>query len=311
MLKSSLISITVALFFLNLGGTVLAEVITNTGFGEVDNSETTSTSNPVQFSTDEALPTSAPETAPGPNNPLELIKSADRAAAEPGETVIYRLTLRNINTTNATDITVTDQLPLGLNFLPNSVQVAIEENGTITEQELTNITTDQRTLTLTFPELEVGQTLNIVYAAVITPDAMRGGGRNIAQETRSNLASFLINIQEGILSDCGTIIGRVFVDKNFDGEQQRGEPGIPNAVIFLQDGNRVTTDENGLFSLANILAGYYNGTLDLTSLPGYQLAQNQYFIERNSQSRFVRLEPGGLVRMNFAVTPLSSPEHLE
>jgi hypothetical protein len=71
----------------------------------------------------------------------------------------------------------------------------------------------------------------------------------------------------------------------------------------MDDGNRITSDPNGLFSLANVIAGNRSGTLDLTSLPGYSLAPNRYFIEKNSQSRLVRLEPGGLARMNFAVTP--------
>lgn len=115
-------------------------------------------------------------------------------------------------------------------------------------------------------------------------------------------------IRPGIVSDCGTIIGRVFDDKNFDGEQQPGEAGIANAVIFLQDGNRITTDPNGLFSLANVLPGSHTGVLDLSSVPGYKLAPNEKFRERNSQSRLVRLEPGGLVRMNFAVTP--TPEEV-
>jgi hypothetical protein len=95
----------------------------------------------------------------------------------------------------------------------------------------------------------------------------------------------------------------VFDDKNFDGEQQSGEPGLPNAVIFLEDGNRITTDPNGLFSVANVLPGYRTGVLDLSSVPGYTLAPNRHFSERNSQSRLVHLAPGGLVRMNFAVTP--------
>ncbi len=110
-------------------------------------------------------------------------------------------------------------------------------------------------------------------------------------------------MRSGILSDTGTIIGRVFVDKNFDGEQQANEPGVPNAVILMDDGNRITTDPNGLFSVANVVSGYRTGVLDLTSLPGYTLAPNLYFKERNSQSRLVHLQPSGMVRMNFAVTP--------
>lgn len=234
---------------------------------------------------------------------LELIKTADRAAAEPGDTIVYRLALRNSGAGAATQIIITDALPLGINYLPQSLQGSITTGTTTTPIALPAATLSGRTVTFTYPRLEPNQTLNIIYAAEITPDAVRGTGRNTAQERRSNIASFLLRIRPGILSDCGTIIGRVFVDKNFDGEQQPGEPGVPNAVIFLDDGNRITTDANGLFSMANVIAGNRTGTLDLSSLPGYALAPNLYFIERNSQARLVRLEPGGLVRMNFAVTP--------
>jgi hypothetical protein len=210
----------------------------------------------------------------------------------------------------ARNVTLTDTLPLGLRFLPESVQGSISTGSTTTPTNLAPATTSNRTVTFTFPELAPNQTLNIVYAVVVTPDAIRGDGRNVAQETRSNLASFQLRIRPGILSDCGTLLGRVFVDKNFDGEQQPGEPGVPNAVIFMDDGNRITTDANGLFSLANVIAGNRTGTLDLTSLPGYSLAPNIKFIEGNSQSRLVRLEPGGMARMNFAVTPAYGEEQL-
>ncbi|MEQ8995175.1 MAG: hypothetical protein RID53_01575 [Coleofasciculus sp. B1-GNL1-01] len=234
---------------------------------------------------------------------LELIKTADRAAAEPGDTVVYRLALRNTGEAPASDIVVTDRSPLGVRFLPESLQGSIT-TGTNTEPvTLPSAERDGRNVAFTFPRLEPNQTLNIIYAAVITPDAVRGDGRNVAQERRSNIASFLMRIRPGILSDCGTIVGRVFVDKNFDGEQQPGEPGVPNAVIYMDDGNRITTDTDGLFSLANVIAGNRSGTLDLSSLPGYSLAPNLYFIEGNSQSRLVRLSPGGMARMNFAVTP--------
>lgn len=247
--------------------------------------------------------TSNPTTLVAGQATLVLIKTADRAAAEPGDTVIYRLALRNTGEIPASNIKIVDTQPLGLRFLPQSLQGALSNGTTTTPVTLAAPVQSNRTLTFTYPLLSPGQTLTIVYAAVVTPDAIRGNGRNVAQEPRSNLASFTIRIRQGILSDCGTIVGRVFVDKNFDGEQQLGEPGVPNAVVFMDDGNRITTDANGLFSLANVIAGNRTGTLDFTSLPGYSLAPNQYFIERNSQSRLVRLAPGGMARMNFAVTP--------
>ncbi|AFY40793.1 DUF11 domain-containing protein [Nostoc sp. PCC 7107] len=240
---------------------------------------------------------------------LEIVKTADRIAVEPGDTVVYRLVIRNTGNSPASNITLTDTLPLGLNFETRSLQVSLTSNNTTTPVTVSS-SRDNRTVTINYAGTIPAQgTMNVVYAVTVTPDAVRGTGKNLAVAAagniRSNTASHLLKIRPGIISDCATLIGRVFVDKNFDGEQQPGEPGIPNAVIYMDDGNRILTDANGMFSLANVIAGNRTGTLDLTSLPGYSLAPNLYNIEKNSQSRLVRLAPRSMGRMNFAVTPAS------
>ncbi|MHC5820284.1 MAG: hypothetical protein ACYT04_31550 [Nostoc sp.] len=242
-------------------------------------------------------------------NQLQIIKTGDRAAAEPGDTVIYRLSIKNLADAGLNNIFVTDNLPLGFNFLPKSVRGELDGKAvTLTSERNGNTVTFRTDATIITEKV-----LNIAYAVQLTADALRGTGRNSAIvnaqrddnrfSTKDGPATHQLKISPGIVSDCGTIIGRVFVDKNSDGEQQPGEPGVPNAVIFMEDGNRITTDPNGLFSLANVLPGYHTGVLDLSSLSGYTLAPNEKFKERNSQSRLVHLQPGGLVRMNFAVTP--------
>lgn len=249
-----------------------------------------------------------------PSSALEIIKGGDRSAAEPGDTVIYRLLIRNTGNAPANNIIVTDTLPIGLKFLPNTVRAGLQRGGVLTPLALVPPTTNGRVITFNYPGPLVPQTetLTLVYGALLLPDAIRGNGRNLAvvegigpsgERIISNTASHKLQIRPGILSDCGTIIGRVFVDKNFDGEQQPGEPGVPNAVIFMDDGNRITTDENGLYSVSSVIAGSRTGVIDLTSLPGYTLAPNLYRIEANSASRMVNLSPGGMARMNFAVTP--------
>ena len=266
--------------------------------------------------------TSNPTTVPAllfvlPRPALEIIKTGDRSAAEPGDTVIYRLQVRNTGTANAQNILITDTLPIGLKFLPNTVRAGIVTAGTagtLTPISIAPPTVNGRVISFTYPGplTPQNQTLTLVYGALLLPDAIRGTGRNLAVAEGfdptigrfvSNTASHRLQIRAGILSDCGTIVGRVFVDKNFDGEQQPGEPGVPNAVIYMDDGNRITTDANGLYSLAYVISGSRSGTLDLTSLPGYTLAPNLYRIEANSPSRMVNLSPGGMARMNFAVTP--------
>ncbi len=250
------------------------------------------------------LPPEPPLPPPGVQPQLQIVKTADRAAAEPGDIAVYRLLVTNPSTQTADPVTVTDQLPIGMRYVPDSVRAE--------PVAPTQVVVTDSTLTLTFGPLAPNESLTVVYAVLMTPDAVRGDGRNVAQAVAPGfqpaVATFQMTIRPGILADCGTILGRVFVDKNFDGQQQPGEAGVPNAVIFMDDGNRILTDPDGLFSLANVLPGYRVGTLDLYSLPGYTLAPNLYRIEENSVSRLVRLSPGGLARMNFAVTPTFGEE---
>jgi uncharacterized repeat protein (TIGR01451 family) len=241
---------------------------------------------------------------------IQITKTGDRASAEPGDTVIYRLAIKNLSEVSVNNLTITDILPQGLQFRKDSAKAQMGETSVPV-----TATTNGPTITFQLPNvnLPAAQTVTIAYAVTLTPDAVRGSGANSASVSaqrsdnqtpvKDGPAIFRIRIRPGIVSDCGTIIGRVFEDKNFDGEQQKGEPGIPNAVIFMDDGNRITTDINGLFSLSNVLAGRRSGVLDLTSIPDYDLAPNLRFKEHNSPSRLVRLSPSGMVRMNFAVTP--------
>ena len=290
------------------------------------------------------------------NQPAKITKSADRATAEVGDTVVYRIALKNNAQNDIVNPIVTDVLPLGMTIRPDSIKaqwfddrlnppglrtepVTLKQFGSIACFQIG--TTPLTALPVTIvnglcssvgaPKFVIpsGKVVDLVYAVTLDTDAIRGTGRNIAtlsgtfnnvvdlnnpdnnsSNNNNNIsalidgpAPYTLSIRQGLIRDTGTLIGRVFVDKNFDGQQQPNEPGIPNAVIFMDDGNRITTDLNGLFSVQSVVAGYRTGALDLSSLPGYSLAPNLKFSERNSRSRLVKLAPGGIARMNFGVTP--------
>ncbi len=289
------------------------------------------------------------------SQPAKITKSADRATAEVGDTVVYRIALKNNSPDDILNPIVTDTLPLGMSIRTNSIKaqwyddrilpgsttpfglrtepVTLKQEGNIACFQIgtTPVTTLLVPITIAnglcssvgAPKFVIpaGKVVDLVYAVTLGTDAIRGTGLNLATlsgtynnvdntNNNSNItilidgpAPYTLSIRQGLIRDTGTLIGRVFVDKNFDGQQQPNEPGIPNAVIFMDDGNRITTDLNGLFSVQSVVAGYRTGALDLSSLPGYSLAPNLYFSERNSRSRLVKLAPGGIARMNFGVTP--------
>ncbi|NJM18637.1 MAG: DUF11 domain-containing protein [Richelia sp. SM1_7_0] len=242
------------------------------------------------------------------NAALQITKTANKSAAEAGDTVIYRIAIRNTGAVSASNLTLNDTLPIGLKLAEKSVQASLSDGSTITQVAVSTTPAENGTIGINYAgNIRPQGILSVVYAVTVTPDGMRGSGRNLAVVTagnvRSNTASHLLRIRPGIIYDCGTLIGRVFVDKNFDGEQQSGEPGVPNAVIFMDDANRIITDANGMYSVANVISGNRTATLDYTSLPGYIQAPNLYKIQHNSQSRSIRLAPGSMARINFAVTP--------
>jgi uncharacterized repeat protein (TIGR01451 family) len=247
---------------------------------------------------------------------IQITKGGDRAAAVVGDTAIYRLSVKNLATAPLADLSVIDTPPLGFRLIPESIRAELKG----TKVPVTVANTTDKAVQIKFDGLNLPSSitdptsvLNIAYAVTLTPDAIRGSGENrasaFAQRQDNNErvsdgpARHRMRLSGGILSDCGTIIGRVFFDRNQDGEAQADEPGIPNAVVFLEDGNRIVTDELGRFSVANVLPGYHTGVLDMTSVAGYKMAPNEKFIERNHSSRLVRLAPGSLVKMNFGVIP--------
>lgn len=249
---------------------------------------------------------------------IQITKGGDRAAAVIGDTAIYRLSVKNLATAALDNLSVTDNLPLGFRLIPESVRAELQGNRV---PVAVNPAITSGAVEFTFAGLNLppsssnpNAVLNIAYAVTLTPDAIRGNGENLASaaarrqdngdRVSDGPARHRMRINSGILSDCGTIIGRVFIDRNYDGEAQPDEIGVPNAVVFLQDGNRIVTDEMGRFSVANVLPGYHTGVLDMTSIPAnLTIAPNETSVERSSPSRLVRLAPGSLVKMNFAVAP--------
>ena len=257
----------------------------------------------------------------GKRSAVTITKTGDRASAAPGDHVVYRVVVRNSSDRPLDQVVVTDNLPRGFEFVRRSVRAQLDgDKVSPAVQEIGRTVT----FSLEGQPLPPGSTLQLAYAVLLTPDALGGRGINAASVTGRSVGSangapsyqpvnagpslFRVRVERGILTDVGTLLGRVWVDTNADGEQQRGEPGVEGVVVWLDDGTRIITDRNGLFSLANVQPGYRVGAIDFRSIPGFTLARNRRFIERNGPSRLARLEPGGTARLNFGLAPLPEEE---
>ncbi|MGC8711543.1 MAG: DUF11 domain-containing protein, partial [Leptodesmis sp.] len=91
---------------------------------------------------------------------LEIVKVGDRSAAEPGDTVSYRLLIKNTGNSTLNNLVVTDTLPLGLKYVNNASRASISTSGgPDTPVSLSGTTVNGQVVTFTYPSLAPQQTL--------------------------------------------------------------------------------------------------------------------------------------------------------
>jgi fimbrial isopeptide formation D2 family protein len=94
--------------------------------------------------------------------------------------------------------------------------------------------------------------------------------------------------------DLGTILGDVFRDDNGNGIRDRGEPGVANAMVVMDDGLQALSDGAGHYHLAAILPGDRAVKLaEHTLPPGSKLTTDV--------TRIVPVTPGALIKIDFGV----------
>ncbi|NER84816.1 MAG: DUF11 domain-containing protein, partial [Leptolyngbya sp. SIO1D8] len=148
------------------------------------------------------------------NDQVRITKSADRAAVQPGDTAVYRINIQNLAEIPIDEVVATDQLPLGFRILPEATRATIDGQTVLIETEVSR---DGLNVIFSTPSsIPAGGTMDIIYAVQITPDAIRGDGRNSAAvdaaRTDNDFAiqdgpiSHQMRLDPGILSDCGTLL---------------------------------------------------------------------------------------------------------
>jgi uncharacterized repeat protein (TIGR01451 family) len=243
-----------------------------------------------------------------PSNAIGITKTANVASAQVGDTVVYTVAVTNQSLATIATPTVTDILPLGISYVGGSVRAGIAGAAVPATATLSG----SRLVMTTTAAIPPAAVLTFVYATVVAPEALQGDAQNIAvvdaalgaSPVHGGPAAYKLRIDPGLLSDCGTIIGRVYIDRPLQGIDRRQQPGMANAVVFFDDGVRVTTDKNGLYHYPGCAhPGWRSAVLDLRSVPGFTLAPDIYIAAKNGQSQWAHLEPSGLVKINFAVVP--------
>ena len=234
--------------------------------------------------------------------PLIVTKTSTRRSASTGDIVPYEITVRNAETSQRAGVDVVDILPPGMKYVAGSAAI----NGVAAEPVSAN---DGRELIWRGQIIPAGGWVRYNLALVVGAGVAAGERVNtgVAEQALtgteiSNRATATVSIIPSSVFDCSELLGKVFEDRNRDGYQDEGEPGVAGVRLATVNGELITTDQHGRYHVA--CASVPNASigsnfvlkLDPRTLP-------LGWVPTTENPRSIRLTRGKAGELNFGVAP--------
>ena len=213
-----------------------------------------------------------------------------------GDLVPYTITATNTLSATLVNIDIHDRIPPGFQYRKHSATLngspapPVVKGRDLTWKNLTFAPGEKKTFKLILvvgPGVGEGEYTNTAWAM-----------NNIVNTNVSNIATATVRVIPDPTFDCTDVIGKVFDDKNVNGYQDDGEPGIPNVRIATARGLLITADKEGRFHIpCAVVPNPDRGSnfimkVDERTLPsGYRMT--------TENPRVVRATRGKMVKINF------------
>ena len=232
---------------------------------------------------------------------IEVTKTTPMVNVVRGGLVPYVITARNTLAGTLTGLTLTDRVPAGFRYRESSARidgVAVEpiQNG--------------RLLTWNDLTFAAGETKRLELILVVGSGVVEGEHTNVAfavnpivDQVISNLAEATVRMIPDPDFDCTDILGKVFDDRNGNGVQDDGEPGLPGVRLATARGLLITTDAEGRYHITcPLIPNEDRGSnfivkLDDRTLPtGYRVTSGNPETVRLTRGKLHRRRTAGLRR---------------
>lgn len=235
---------------------------------------------------------------------IVMTKTTPLVNVSRGDLVPYTVTGTNTLSAALADIAIRDRIPPGFRYRAGSATL----NGAATEPAVSGRDLTWNGQSFTAGEVKTFKLLLVVGAGVADGKyENRAWALQTVVNTRvSNIASATVRVVPDPTFDCSDIIGKVFDDRNANGYQDQGEPGIPNVRIATVRGLLVTTDADGRFHVAcadipqRDIGSNFIMKLDARTLPsGYRITTENPRVVRTTRGKIVKLNFGAAIHKVF------------
>jgi uncharacterized repeat protein (TIGR01451 family) len=235
---------------------------------------------------------------------LKVLKTANKKIAEIGDVVTYQVQISNSSPQFVSTIGVYDMMPYAFHYVKHSARF----NGKVINEPIYKASLNQMVWNLsdTIQSAKYGM---LVYQLAVGADAMESEGMNTVYASAvANLGTQLVsapsywqvNVRPGVFTDKGLIIGKVFYDDNRNTFQDEGENGVKDIELWMEDGTRIVTGDDGKFSLPEVKPGEHVLRVNERTLPkNSELLIGNSAYAKDPTSRFVHVTEGGITKANF------------
>ncbi|MEL6955699.1 MAG: hypothetical protein AAFO88_03570, partial [Pseudomonadota bacterium] len=239
------------------------------------------------------------------NRGLTVTKRSGQASAAVGDFISYIVEIQNRETASL-PLRIQDVLPQGMRYVDGSVRA---EGFDTLEAEISD---DARNVFFDLGRIGAGETVSLTYVLAVGPGTPLGRAENAALavnptgQPMSNVAKAVIEVREDLIRSKSFIVGRV-AEEACDGDEDwarelRDGRGVPGVRLYLETGEYVVSDEDGLFHFEDIEAGTHIVQLDVETLPeGYEpmVCEENSRYAGSATSKFVDVRGGVVWRANF------------
>src|SRR5436309_2245312 len=191
-------------------------------------------------------------TTPTALSAIALSKSVSRREVTVGGLADYLLTVDNISGGALSGVSIGDQTPPDFKLAPGTARIvrAGPDTQIGTTDDVTAPLAESGARPVLFGpfDLAAGESVQIRYVLRVGSGVFPGSHTNRATPWQGavpigNTASATVEVRLDPIFDLSTIIGKVFQDANRNGWQDPEEPGVPGAMLALDDGTYAVTDE--------------------------------------------------------------------
>jgi uncharacterized repeat protein (TIGR01451 family) len=233
---------------------------------------------------------------------LQITKETITKIVDVGDVATYKITISNrTSVMTLSNVQVIDYIPFGFKYIAgSSFRGSQKLSDPFVGKELRWAYSDS---------LKPDSSIVFVYRLVAGAGAAEGNGINTARATaltpsgkliQSALVSARIEVRKGIFTDHGMIIGKVFYDNNRNAYQDPNEEGVKGVELVTEDGTRITTGDDGKYSLPDVLPGMHVIKVRKQTIPGNAVLITGYNdFAGIPSSRFVDVTPSGIARADF------------